>query len=686
MTANAAKPKGRWKRPKLKIICLTLIKRTDRQFVFERTFPGLWNQPVQFFPAVDGDAIPDWKMDAIRNRHGMPDLRKSTWAVRLSKRLVLRDFLKSASEVLLFMEDDCLLLPSFPADIEMLLREMAAHWDMAFLGGQLTEAVKEDAGQGVAVRPFPPTALNHCVLFSRAGAAKVLKELSHPKDHPNSDEQLRAAVKAGRLNVWWTGRFSAVQRTSVSDNSAAEDGSRFGRTTLEDYGSKLGKDDLWLLAASVLPGNSVVTWGAGATTALLASQVGESGHVWAYEHEQEAQVTITALIERHELADRVSVNFVPPNPLRAEDQGLPRLMPEQMKNYVLAPLAETPPNSVDVVYIAGQERMRCLPVAKELLRPGGFLLIQSFWGTARYREHMPELLDWADCFCSTPQGVRGETETDLVLFQKRDVLLGQETESFATSEAIIAEGNSIPSELSVVTLWRPGWTPTQAAVMAWLQNERWPRDTCFYWSAAADSQTAGVLESAIQQFAAGCDYKFEITLVPGENVKSTLQKHVLVGALYTEIVAKVNTPLLLMVEDDNIPQPGAWPRMKKCFHNVPATTGAVMGAYRSRQRCDQVCARQGGNYIPWPSVSETGLLEAEWIGGGFTLYKTERIQACLPFDPNIKSGRLAGGWDRVLSKKMKKQGDQLFVDASNRVAHACPEVLDWCEHSLEPIA
>jgi GR25 family glycosyltransferase involved in LPS biosynthesis len=387
-------------------VCLSLPRRPDRQFVFERTFPGIRNLPVEFFPAIDGYSVPMRKVLRLRKKLGIPELTQSNWAVRLSKCLILREFLQSNADLLLVFEDDCLLLPGFEDDLELILADFRT--DIAVFSGSKNTKIYSIVKPRLRFAPADPSEL--CMLLNRAGAEKVLRMLKHPS-RATTAEELRDAVRAGRLSACWTGRFTAVQRASVSDNG--------GRPSpiVPGKGMMAGPDDTWVLFSAVSPGDTVLEWGAGKSTELLAHAVGPKGHIYSFEHNFAYFTQVEQNLIDAGIASRVSLNYVPPFPLR-EDDDLGKLLPGQLVRYVQAPRSALRECSVDVAFVDGRQRVRCMDVALDLLRSGGLLIVHDFWGRSRYRDHISVILKRAELVCSTPQGGPDWAVSDMIVFRK----------------------------------------------------------------------------------------------------------------------------------------------------------------------------------------------------------------------------------------------------------------------------
>ena len=387
-------------------LCLSLPSRRDRRFVFRQLAPGQLSKAVEFVDGLDGDLVSLERVEKWQH----PEATRNSWAVRFAKRVALRRFLHSGKRILAFYEDDCLLLPGFEKDCLKLLREMPADWDIAFLGGQMYEDVSPPS---YAVRPSHPTPDNHCLLLSRAGTKKVLRALGQP-DHAYSDQVIRNMIERNELKAFWTGRYTAFQRDSQSDNFHDHSEESFGPTL---FGVMAGPDDAYLMTAAVKPGDKVLEWGSGGSTALFASRAGAKGQVVSIENNVDYYEKTKSRIEQLGLTGSVDLRLVPPSPSKVPGEW--RTLPGQMKAYVETPIKLAPPGGFDVVFIDGRERLQCLGVAEKLIKPGGYLLFHDFWSRARYREHLPQLLEWAEFLCATPLRETRGIVTDLALFRNR---------------------------------------------------------------------------------------------------------------------------------------------------------------------------------------------------------------------------------------------------------------------------
>lgn len=230
--------------------------------------------------------------------------------------------------------------------------------------------------------------------------------------------------------------------------------------------------------------------------------------------------------------------------------------------------------------------------------------------------------------------------------------------------------------MTVVTLWRYGWSTVQQAVLTFLHQERFPDGTHFYWAAEGGGGQERALEAGermLLQLGHSLE-SYKVDPVVGD----TWTKHQHVASLYNTAVPRIRTPLALFVEDDEVAGVGTVAALLAFWRLLPPSTAALMAAYRSRFRPDAICARRlDGTYLPWPNDERRGLMRCLWVGGGFTLYATQAIQACLPYVPCAIHGGVHG-WDMSLCASLHDRHRHLFVHQGVRVAHHCPEVLGYC--------
>ncbi len=382
--------------------CMSLKRREDRRFVLRRTLPGSLAERMVFLDAVDGEAIPKWKADAK-----FPSLRRGAWAVRLSKCLALRRFLRSSYEFLCLYEDDVALTPQFGEALGSALR---AHplWECVFLGGRHSQ---RPYGGGALLR-CRSTYNNHCLLLDRRGATKALAIWTRTWRHAWSDRELEAAVAAKEIDAYCPRKPVAYQRCGISDNWKSRGHAvRLFRRDCEPW---MGDDDAHVLHAAASPGATVVEWGSGGSTLLLADRVGESGSVISIEHSRKHFDRTRQRIEGPS-GKCVDLRLVPPRPERAADDGW-RYMPGQLRDYVAA-TDPIPDGSVDLVFIDGRERVACALVAARILKPGGLLLFHDFWARKRYRCQLAEFLHHYTYQFETPTAPKGDPQ-GLAAFEK----------------------------------------------------------------------------------------------------------------------------------------------------------------------------------------------------------------------------------------------------------------------------
>lgn len=153
-----------------------------------------------------------------------------------------------------------------------------------------------------------------------------------------------------------------------------------------------------------------------------------------------------------------------------------------------------------------------------------------------------------------------------------------------------------------------------------------------------------------------------------------ISRHQHVCSLYNNVLPRINTDMVMIIEDDNI---GPANGIRMLMENMKTGNGVAgtAGCYRSKANPDRVCA--SFNSSRWESVPYDDLERRPYnygmLGGGFTLYRNSALKKALPCRCTINDGRLLG-WDANLGKTMRRLGYSLVLDARVEVGHDCKEV------------
>lgn len=204
---------------KIEYLCLNLLRRPDRRFMVESTLPEELRGRLKFVPAVDGQGIASHRVRRWKISH-------TGYAVNLSKRLVLRRFLRGTADALFFFEDDVKFEPDFWQKFQWILGNAPADWAMLFLGGDHSQRPQPTGIPGM-VRCVS-THLNHAFLIRREAARVILHALNRkPFLHCLSDQTI--AWLQATLPTYAPGKFAAGQRRGRSDNNGGVKGDRLWR-------------------------------------------------------------------------------------------------------------------------------------------------------------------------------------------------------------------------------------------------------------------------------------------------------------------------------------------------------------------------------------------------------------------------------------------------------------------------
>src|SRR5437868_4785170 len=113
------------------------------------------------------------------------------------------------------------------------------------------------------------------------------------------------------------------------------------------------------------------------------------------------------------------------------------------------------------------------------------------------------------------------------------------------------------TELSVVTLWS-GFSPIHAELLQYLCAEQFPQPTRFVWVVNTQRQETQQLLDDGGKHLQDRGHELEIVACLDRPGPGLLGKHQHVAKLYNLVLPKLHTPLVLLLEDDNLPPPGAY--------------------------------------------------------------------------------------------------------------------------------
>lgn len=248
------------------------------------------------------------------------------------------------------------------------------------------------------------------------------------------------------------------------------------------------------------------------------------------------------------------------------------------------------------------------------------------------------------------------------------------------AQVLFREQYAAPNEdpgapVTVVTLWRSGWSNSQQDVLDWLVGEEFPVGTQFVWTVVAGSETEEILSEAWEAMEAhGRNYTADLIEVPALNIRSELERHQVVAQLYDEALRSVEHDRVLFLEDDVVPETGAFAELSKSFSELPSDTALLGACYESRTRANHWCASDTrGNYLRVDVAGiDAGVREIGWVGGGLTLYRTDELLRSRPFHATAMHGWVKG-WDVNLCERLRRRGLRLYLHTGVRAEHRFAE-------------
>ncbi|WP_265592638.1 hypothetical protein [Verrucomicrobium sp. BvORR034] len=346
---------------KVDYVCLNLLRRPDRRFLVESTLPQEMAGLLRFVPAVDGRKIPSSRVRRWK-------IGNTGYAVNLSKRLVLREFLQGDSDVLFFFEDDVKFERDFWEKYQWMLANAPSDWAMLFLGGDHSQAPQSTGVSGIVkcVR----THLNHALLIKRDAAREILREISRkPFRHCLSDQTI--AWLQNKLPTYAPARFAAGQRRSRSDNNGGVKGDHLWRP-ISAISARLDDDELAVMCVATRPGDRVLQWGACSSTLLLARWVGREGSVECIEADWGAKDLVRNGLADERLESRV--RFYEPISTLGVKARRP-MRSGAFKSYPARCIEAAGNGTFDLAVINGPYPVDCAMAAAKHLKSGSLLFL-----------------------------------------------------------------------------------------------------------------------------------------------------------------------------------------------------------------------------------------------------------------------------------------------------------------------
>lgn len=216
--------------------------------------------------------------------------------------------------------------------------------------------------------------------------------------------------------------------------------------------------------------------------------------------------------------------------------------------------------------------------------------------------------------------------------------------------------------LGVVTLWAAGREETQLGLRRWLASADLPPATSLY----IVDNTGGTharLDVGRDDF----DRFASVTVIRDDRPcpDGWAERHGHVAALYRRAFDMAQDDLVLTVEDDMEPDPGAVRQLHRHF-NLGSVVGAAAGTYVSPEDPLMACASTDRErWVPLP-LDQVGdqVHKVGMAGGGLTLFGGWAIRKALPVEFQNPIG-----WDGTLSRRLWRAGHAVLLDGGVRVKH-----------------
>ncbi len=146
-----------------------------------------------------------------------------------------------------------------------------------------------------------------------------------------------------------------------------------------------------LIAGHVRAGDSVIdaTMGNGHDTLFLAQLVGETGHVYAFDLQQQAIEQTRARLRTHGMAEEVTL-------IRGDHAEMGRLLPQGMAESVAAIVFNLGylPGGEKSVTTTAQSTLDALDASLEIIKPGGIISLLVYVGHPGGLEEDMAIREW----------------------------------------------------------------------------------------------------------------------------------------------------------------------------------------------------------------------------------------------------------------------------------------------------
>jgi hypothetical protein len=171
----------------------------------------------------------------------------------------------------------------------------------------------------------------------------------------------------------------------------------------------------------------------------------------------------------------------------------------------------------------------------------------------------------------------------------------------------------------------------------------------------------------------------------GDNFSSSkkYERHAKVCSIYNSVLKYIQTDVLYLVEDDNLPSVGTFEKLS--FHIYPKTNIVAASAkYRSRATPDKSCCSLSLDKWTPEDYNGTDLKFVKMTGGGCLVILSYIFKEAFPLQcTKNEIGNISLGWDASLGKYINSKGKKIILDKSVECKHLAKEVLDFLENKQD---